>query len=303
MSKIEKLLQKAKLLSIYEEIFKCPICGCPMKVERLASLVCGKGHCYDISTLGHVNMLSHAVRTKYDKALFESRKRISHSGFFEPMIELITDRILQAQKSGGEDLRILDAGCGEGSHLTGIADKLAERKLGQNVLGVGMDIAKEGIIMAARTGSEQVWCVADLANSPFADKQFDFIMNILSPSNYAEFGRMLADGGMVVKVIPGKGYLQELRETFYRQTSRENYSNDSTMELFGRHFERIDSERIQYRVNLDSEQKRHLIHMTPLSWGASPEVIGQTLDEEMEVTVDLTVLYGWNKNQGSCSFI
>ncbi|KZS47222.1 rRNA (guanine-N1)-methyltransferase [Paenibacillus glucanolyticus] len=297
MSKNEKLLQKAKLLSIHEQMFKCTICGCSMKVERLASVVCEKGHCYDISKQGHVNLLSHAVTTKYDKALFESRKRINNSGFFDPMMERITDRILQAEKSEGTELKILDAGCGEGSHLTGITNKLGKRQLEQNVLGVGMDIAKEGIMMAARNAPGHIWCTADLANSPFADKQFDFIMNILSPSNYAEFGRMLADDGMVVKVIPGSGYLQELREMFYRQTSRASYSNDSTMKLFGRHFDRMDSERIQYRVDLDSGQMRHLIHMTPLSWGGSPEVIGQTLNEEMGITVDLTVLYGWKKNQ------
>ncbi|GAB6929080.1 hypothetical protein JCM10914A_30630 [Paenibacillus sp. JCM 10914] len=276
-------------------MFNCPICGNSMKVEQSVSLVCEKQHCYDISKQGYVNMLFHTTKTKYDRALFESRNIISRSGFFDPMLEGISNRILQAQGADrGGELKILDAGCGEGSHLMEVVSQLEERQSSHKVLGVGVDIAKEGIVMASKAGADQVWCVADLAHSPFADRQFDFIMNILSPSNYAEFRRLLADDGMVIKVIPGDDYLQELRKMFYSQTSKESYSNDHTMELFSRHYERIDSERIQYRVVLDSKRMNHLINMTPLSWGASPETCEQTMGDEMEVTVDFTVLYGWN---------
>lgn len=287
---------KAQQLSIQEKIFRCPICGGSMKVERSASLECENRHCYDISRQGYVNLLNHSSRTKYDKALFEARKAISGSGFFDPLVEAVTNRLIWELNSREvkKPIRLLDAGCGEGSHLSAIKRKLGEHSIMPDILGVGMDIAKEGIVMAAKTSPDSIWCVADLSQSPFADRQFDCILNILSPSNYSEFKRLLARGGSLVKIIPDSLYLQELRTLFYTGTGKETYSNDSTIELFSRHFKQVDTERVQYRVVLDTDQMKQLIRMTPLSWNASPEAIGQILGEEMEVTADFMLLYGWN---------
>ncbi|WP_377570392.1 hypothetical protein [Paenibacillus farraposensis] len=47
-----------------------------------------------------------------------------------------------------------------------------------------------------------LWYVADLAHCPFASQQFDGILKILSPSNYAEFTRVLTEEGCILKVIP-----------------------------------------------------------------------------------------------------
>ncbi|MEC0305497.1 methyltransferase domain-containing protein [Paenibacillus lautus] len=268
-----------------------------MRVQQLASLVCEKLHSYDISRQGYVNLLSNRSKTKYDKALFEARKMINSSGFFGPMIEGISNRLIRMQSrkppESGKPLRLLDAGCGEGSHLSAIGRKLFEHPTVPDILGVGMDIAKEGVVMAAKTSPDPIWCVADLSQSPFADQQFDYILNILSPSNYSEFRRLLTSDGMLVKVIPGSLYLQELRALFYTGTGKETYSNDGTMELFSRHFERIEFEEIRYRIMLDSEQTKQLILMTPLSWSVSPEVIERMSGGEMEVTADFTLLYGW----------
>lgn len=268
-----------------------------MGVERSASLECENRHCYDISRQGYVNLLNHSSRTKYDKALFEARKAISGSSFFDPLVEAVTNRLIQELKprKSGKPKRLLDAGCGEGSHLSAIKRKLGERSMMPDILGVGMDIAKEGIVMAAKTSPDLIWCVADLSQSPFADQQFDCILNILSPSNYSEFKRLLANGGALVKVIPDSLYLHELRTLFYTGTGKETYSNDSTIELFSRHFEQVNTERVQYRVVLDTDQMKQLIRMTPLSWNASPEAIGQILGEETEITADFMLLYGWNE--------
>lgn len=297
MSRNERLLQKAQWLSKHEKMFRCPICGSSMRVQQLASLVCEKLHSYDISRQGYVNLLSNRSKTKYDKALFEARKMINSSGFFGPMIEGISNRLIRMQSrkppESGKPLRLLDAGCGEGSHLSAIGRKLFEHPTVPDILGVGMDIAKEGVVMAAKTSPDPIWCVADLSQSPFADQQFDYILNILSPSNYSEFRRLLTSDGMLVKVIPGSLYLQELRALFYTGTGKEMYSNDGTMELFSRHFERIEFEEIRYRIMLDSEQTKQLILMTPLSWSVSPEVIERMSGGEMEVTADFTLLYGW----------
>lgn len=192
--------------------------------------------------------------------------------------------------------KILDAGCGEGSYLTDIQQRIIEQSQ-CNLLGIGVDISKEGINMATKGSSKAIWCVADLANCPFTDKQFNFILNILSPSNYSEFHRMLADDGRVIKVIPESKYLQELRGVFHKQTDRTVYSNENTLELFKRNFDLVDIQRVQYGVTMENKSIEQLVHMTPLSWGASEELIQQVLDKDkLEITFDYSVLLGKKVN-------
>ena len=81
-------------------------------------------------------------------------------------------------------------------------------------VGIGIDLAKEGIAAASKAYPGIIWSVADLAAMPFADAQIDAILNILSPANYAEFNRLLKPGGIVVKVVPESGYLTGIARSF-----------------------------------------------------------------------------------------
>ncbi|MEK3782225.1 MULTISPECIES: putative RNA methyltransferase [unclassified Paenibacillus] len=289
----EEVLTKASLVASQEQLFRCPICKSSMRVNRLSSLDCSNGHCFDISKHGYVNLLPRPSKSKYDKSLFVSRSMISNSGFFDPLIEYVCDLLIRRRESHSEIQTLLDAGCGEGSHLRSIISNLEERPGRKRYLGTGIDIAKEGILLASKASPDLVWCVADLAHSPFADRQFDAIVNILSPSNYAEFGRLLKEDGVLIKVIPGKSYLQELRELLYGRKSRERDSSGHTIELFSRYFELIETKEIRYRKRLSPEESSLLVQMTPLAWGASPELkMSDNLPRELEVTVDFTVLYG-----------
>ena len=292
-----KISNAACLLSEHEHLFICPICSSPMEVINYRSLVCSNHHCFDISKQGYVNLLSRSPKTKYDKKLFESRKIIFANGLFDPMITSIWENMRAELKPTRDLIRILDAGCGEGSFLYNIQQRIAEKSK-CNLLGVGIDISKEGIMIASRGSSESIWCVADLARCPFADKQFNFMLNILSPSNYSEFSRVLADDGLMIKVIPERKYLQELRGSFYQQTDRNVYSNKNTIALFQQHFELVDLQHVCYGVTLDHEIIEPLIRMTPLSWGALKERIADVLGKsKVEITFDFTVLMGKKMNK------
>ncbi|MEH6944579.1 SAM-dependent methyltransferase, partial [Bacillus sp. JJ722] len=82
--------------------------------------------------------------------------------------------------------------------------------------------------------------IQDLANTPFKAQQFDVILNILSPSNYAEFNRLLKDDGLVIKVVPRADYLIELREALFDPSSKQSYSNAETVELFHANFHNVE---------------------------------------------------------------
>ncbi len=292
MLKSQRKKANANFLAGYQDLFRCPLCSSKMKLVNLKSLICTNNHCYDLAKQGYVNMLSHALKTKYNRQMFASRRIICRNGLFGPMINKIWDLITAGAPPRGEQLKILDAGCGEGSHLAMILGKVTHNSE-TGLLGVGLDISKEAIIMASKEYKDIIWCVGDLAGAPFAGDYFDFILNILAPANYAEFKRMIAPHGRVIKVIPGRDYLKELRNILYGQTAKQHYSNEDTLELFKSNFALLEVERVRYNVTLDQTWLEPLIQMTPLTWGTTQERLLKARKEELsDVTIDLTILAG-----------
>lgn len=274
MGALSKRAAGAALINANIGLFACPICQESMQVYEQGRLTCSANHSFDIAKQGYVNMLTHSAASKYSKDLFESRKTIIDSGLYDPLEEKIAELI-------GEAKTVLDTGCGEGSHLA----RIMMQKQG---IGIGIDIAKEGILAAARHYPKQIWCVGDLAKSPFAQTSFDVILNILSPANYEEFKRLLTSNGCVVKVVPQSGYLQQIRSQLYADSAKETYSNAQTVERFRESFSHVTVERITYTVPLASVLVPALLEMTPMGWHKEQhaEVCVN------EITIDVDVLVG-----------
>lgn len=293
MSKMNKRIKSAEYVSSFTSIFKCPVCDTSMMVVESKSLICLNNHTFDFTKQGYLNLMNRKIKTKYSKELFEARRKvIVEDGFFEPLNQAIIEIINKHVPIKKRIISVLDAGCGEGSHLSNICDMInsGDKK---TVIGVGIDIAKEGIFLAARDYTNRIWAVADLANTPFNNQQFDVILNILSPSNYGEFNRLLKDDGIVVKVVPQKGYLTELRAVFFDEIEKQSYSNIDTVELFAENFRMVDSSRLGYTMALEKSSAAALIRMTPLSWGATKEQVKSLIEQEIiQVTVDLEILIG-----------
>ncbi|ASR46174.1 rRNA (guanine-N1)-methyltransferase [Paenibacillus kribbensis] len=295
MSKWNKHAIKANQFAKHQHLFRCPLCSQPMRMVECKSLLCTNQHCYDLSKHGYVHLSSRAYKTKYDKQLFASRRRMCNSGFFDPLNEAMTNHLMEFMKPlPGRTIHhyLLDAGCGEGSHLSHIQEKLTRRGISE-LTGVGMDVSKEGIAAASKTYPHPLWCVADLAHCPFANQQFDGILNILSPSNYAEFTRVLSEEGCILKVIPEQCYLEELRYLYKQNKNMPVYSNDNTVSRFKEHFKLLNAERVTYRFALNADLIEPLIHMTPLSWGATEADWHRVKEMNLtHITIDLLILCG-----------
>ncbi|MDR7079888.1 23S rRNA (guanine745-N1)-methyltransferase [Neobacillus niacini] len=290
-----KRIKSAKYVSNFETIFACPICNLSMKVLEFKSLICSNNHTFDFAKQGYINLTTHSVYTKYSKGLFEARRKlITEGAFFEPLSHAIAKVMHNHVVKTNETISILDTGCGEGSHLSNICDIVSSDSY-KRVVGVGIDISKEGIMVASKNYTNKIWAVADLANTPFKNTQFDVILNILSPSNYAEFKRMLKADGIVIKVVPQSGYLKELREHLFHKPEKQNYSNADTVERFNESFQFVDSSRLSYTMNINKPLIQSLVQMTTLTWTTTEERVKSFLNKDSAgITVDLDILIGKN---------
>ncbi|PKY90493.1 hypothetical protein CYJ57_01120 [Falseniella ignava] len=250
---------------------------------------CPKGHHFDFAKEGYINLLLQGHSTKYDKSLFHARRELNdRTKLYQPVIDCIT-HILTA--NGSPALKLLDAGTGEGYILNQVDQQLKEQGIHSDA--VGIDIAKDGIRQAAKTYRAIDWVVGDLANVPLTGQQFDGILNVLSPSNYQEFNRLLRPGGQVIKVIPSTHYLKELRERIYNTSDRSQYDNTKVKTLFYQHYPAVQSQILEYIVGLTPTDLALLIDMTPLTWGLNSEERQQLLNHSIDqVTMHFEVLVG-----------
>jgi 23S rRNA (guanine745-N1)-methyltransferase len=312
-------------------MFECPVCGADIKDQDEGSLYCANRHCFDFSKEGYVNFLNASVRTRYDKTLFDSRRIVIKSGFFDPLLEFLGNRIAgygvrgdggvggdggvrgdgddrggrgdcqdgcgdgDDRGDGREDSqgrKSLDAGCGEGSHLAGIK-KYLMNPFTKTPIMAGLDVSKFGVRAAASGHSEIMWCVADLTRIPLKKEQFDYIVNILAPAHYEEFRRCLKKKGLLIKVVPSEDHLKELRDYYYEGTDKQSYSGRETAQRFRERFGALETARIRYPFELRNwDQLIHFIQMTPLSWHVAETKPMIRPWRNMSLTADFTVMIG-----------
>src|SRR5690625_2349997 len=287
-----KLTRSALYIREHAVIFCCPICSSSMEVRELKSLSCSNQHTFDFSKQGYLNLMTHHTQTNYDKELFDARREvIVDSGFFDLFTREITKQIKERVGSKPE-LTMVDMGAGEGSHLEMISRSLQENH-DQPIRGIGIDISKEGMLAAAKHYENHMWLVADLAHPPLQDGICDVILNILSPSNYEEFNRLLTKDGLIIKVVPRSDYLKELRQYFYQESEKEEYSNIKIVELFKDRFTLVDRSTVSYSKRRGPCGVRSLGKMTPLTWGVDGRMVDDFLRREApQITIDFDVLMG-----------
>lgn len=266
----------------------CPVCNQPLLSRDGGSIACPQGHSFDVGSKGTLHLTNNHNHNQYDRTMLQSRRAAAQSGFFDALLEQLTE--LVARHCPGGTLRLIDAGCGEGSQLHRLLGMLEER--GKRPEAVGIDLSKEGIRLAGAYPGP-LWCVADLTRLPFADRSFDCILNILSPANNGEFRRVLKPGGVVLKAVPGPLYLTELRQALYQDSGRQTYENDAVLAHFGQAFPIVETRMVQGRFALTPELWAPLLEMTPLVWGADAAQVERLRAEPLSaITTQWQVLAG-----------
>ncbi|WP_440895418.1 putative RNA methyltransferase [Amphibacillus sp. Q70] len=274
----------------------CPNCEAPL-IWKDNQISCANQHTFDVAKQGYLNLAPQHHEIHYTKELFQARQTIMgdlrlYEGLYSVLLNLITPEVADM-----DNVRVLDLGCGEGSHLQLLHEHWTKRYLKRNLEFIGLDLAKDGITTAAKYYQSPLWLVADLSHIPFSDNSMDGVLSILSPSNYKEIKRVLKkETGWFIKVIPGTDYLKELRE---RVLPESQIGHDPTSSLTRFHDNFCCSykqETLYQRLPIEQDDLQLLINMTPLMWHVDEETITQILNEINQITIDLIVLFAMNKN-------
>ncbi len=228
-----------------ESPFACPVCK--SKLFRLPSYVrCLKGHSFDISKQGYINLLldnTHNKRHGDDKLMVKSRTEFLEKGYYSDLRDALSEIV-------GTDRIVLDAGCGEGYYT---------QKLSENNTVCGIDISKDALKAAAKRCPEVSFAVASISDIPIKDGSQDIVINIFAPDSPDEYERILKPEGRLITVQPMENHLYELKSAVY-DTPYLNPSVDTKRDGF----KLISTKELKYNITLDSnEDIISLFKMTP----------------------------------------
>ena len=262
--------------------FACPICQENLTLVE-SSLKCCNRHSFDLAKFGYVNLAPQIKQSaNYDKENFQNRQQILEAGFYQTILEGISD--LLATKPSVKT--VLDIGCGEGFY----SRKLQERHSDKTFYA--FDISKDSVQIAAKSEPNWAvnWFVGDLARLPVKDASMDILLDIFSPANYGEFRRVLSQNGILIKVIPTENHLKEIRQIVQDHLTNKDYSNLDIKEHFQEHFSIQSRQTASLTKLITTEQRQALLSMTPLLFHVDQSKIdwGQLT----EITIEAEILVG-----------
>jgi 23S rRNA (guanine745-N1)-methyltransferase len=183
-----------------------------------ADLGCPRGHRFNVARSGYVNLLQpqerHSKQPGDSKLVVAARRRLVERGASAPLLDALVD--LVASLDVPRDAAVLDVGCGEGTMLAALQEKLGFEAW-------GIDISTAAIDAAARRHSNARWIVANADRAlPFADGSFALILSITGRRNAPELARVAADDARALFVLPAEDDQAELREAVLGRASRED---------------------------------------------------------------------------------
>ena len=262
--------------------FACPICQENLTLVE-SSLKCNNRHSFDLAKFGYVNLAPQIKQSaNYDKENFQNRQQILEAGFYQAILEAISDLLASSKNAK----TILDIGCGEGFY----SRKLQKRHPDKTFYA--FDISKDSVQIAAKSEPNWAvnWFVGDLARLPIKDASMDILLDIFSPANYGEFRRVLSKDGILIKVIPTENHLKEIRQKVQDQLTNKDYSNQDIKNHFQEHFTILSSQTASLTKTITAEQLQALLSMTPLLFHIDQSKIDWS--QLTEITIEAEILVG-----------
>ena len=262
--------------------FACPICQENLTLVE-SSLKCNNRHSFDLAKFGYVNLAPQIKQSaNYDKENFQNRQQILEAGFYQAILEAVSDLLSNSKNAK----TILDIGCGEGFYSRKLQESHSDKTF------YAFDISKDSVQIAAKSEPNWAvnWFVGDLARLPIKDASMDILLDIFSPANYGEFRRVLSKDGILIKVIPTKNHLKEIRQTVQDQLTKKDYSNQDIKDHFQEHFTILSSQTASLTKTITANHLQALLSMTPLLFHVDQTKIDWS--QLTEITIEAEMLVG-----------
>ena len=262
--------------------FACPICQENLTLVE-TSLKCSNRHSFDLAKFGYVNLAPQIKQSaNYDKENFQNRQQILEAGFYQTILDAISDLIASSKTAK----TILDIGCGEGFYSRKLQETHSDKTF------YAFDISKDSVQIAAKSEPNWAvnWFVGDLARLPIKDASMDILLDIFSPANYGEFRRVLSEDGILIKVIPTENHLKEIRQMVQDQLTKKDYSNQDIKEHFRKHFSIQSSQIASLTKPITTEQRKALLNMIPLLFHVDQSKIDW--NQLADITIEAEILVG-----------
>ena len=262
--------------------FACPICQENLTLVE-SSLKCDYRHSFDLAKFGYVNLAPQIKQSaNYDKENFQNRQQILEAGFYQAILEGVSDLLTTNPFAK----TVLDIGCGEGFYSRKLQESHSDKTF------YAFDISKDSVQIAAKSEPNWAvnWFVGDLARLPIKDASMDILLDIFSPANYGEFRRVLSKDGILIKVIPTENHLKEIRQMAQDQLTKKDYSNQDIKKHFQEHFSIQSSQTASLTKPITAEQRQALLSMTPLLFHVDQSKIDWS--QLTEITIEAEILVG-----------
>lgn len=262
--------------------FACPVCQENLTLVE-SSLKCNNRHSFDLSKFGYVNLAPQIKQSaNYDKENFQNRQEILESGFYQAILEVVSDLLSNSKNAK----TILDIGCGEGFYSRKLQESHPDKTF------YAFDISKDSVQIAAKSEPNWAvnWFVGDLSRLPLQDASMDILLDLFSPANYGEFRRVLSKDGILIKVIPTKNHLKEIRQKVQDQLTNKDYSNQDIKNHFQNNFTILSSKTASLTKPITAEQLQALLSMTPLLFHIDQTKIDWS--QLTEITIEAEILVG-----------
>ena len=262
--------------------FACPICQENLTLVE-SSLKCCNRHSFDLAKFGYVNLAPQIKQSaNYDKENFQNRQQILEAGFYQAILEVVSDLLSNSKNAK----IILDIGCGEGFYSRKFQESYSDKTF------YAFDISKDSVQIAAKSEPNWAvnWFVGDLAHLPIKDASMDILLDIFSPANYGEFRRVLSKDGILIKVIPTENHLREIRQRVQDQLTNKDYSNQDIKNHFQNNFTILSSKTASLTKPITAEQLQALLSMTPLLFHVDQSKIDWS--QLTEITIEAEILIG-----------
>ncbi|CAN0442498.1 unnamed protein product, partial [Phaeothamnion confervicola] len=209
-----------------------------------------------------------------DDRMVRARRALFDTGAYRPVHDAVAGAV-----AAHSPQVVLDSGCGEGTYLASIIERTG-------AAGIGIDISKVAVRLAARRHRDHRYAVASAHVLPLDDAVVDAVVSVFSPRDFVEMGRVLDNDGVIVVASPGAGHLRQLKELIYDspRDHREPPEDDHGA------WRTIAEEVVRFTLPLPQEvQRLQLLQMTPYWWSTDEARRHRVWESATEVDVDVLV--------------